>query len=254
MCDSTHSGVEVVSMQHALASYYSRGDTLRSRSVSEIVLTGTLDIAAPSAHLMADWQRDIALQLQLAPGDVEPLSLARARPRWPDYRVCVRAVDGWLSALGLHELLASSEIALMACRGARYHHDGDRYGGSAFCNLFLNEDSGLDLHFPGTGLRIPLVRGTVVLFDTGQPHAVIPRGSAGFEATDFPPGPAHTQIFLSWELPIEHVPLAHVLGIAFDTDPANALLLKDEQVWWNGAAASLCPATGRWLPADAVLP
>ena len=76
-----------------------------------------------------------------------------------------------LAALGLPPL-ADCELALMACRGARYHHDGAQYGGAAFANLFLSEDRGLDLHLPLTGQRIPLTRGTAVGFDTGQPHAV----------------------------------------------------------------------------------
>ncbi len=235
-----------------LLSYFQSAEGMRSRSVSEHVPSATLAVSAPSVRLMADWQREITQGLQLAPGDVEALPLARARARWPDYGRCVQAMAQWTSALGLPGLLADSDVALMASRGARYHHDGASYGGSAFGNLFLSEDQGLDLHFPLTGHRIPLQRGTAVLFDTGQPHAVIPRHRSGFDAADFPPGPAHTQIFLSWELPIEHDPLARALGIPFDTDPAQAALLKDEQVWWNGAPARLCPATGQCLPADAV--
>ena len=231
-------------------SYYWSGEAIRSRSVSDVVLTGTVDVPEPPARLVADWNREITLRLGLEPGDVESLPLARARTRWPDYRHCVQAVTEWTHALGLHEVLASSDVALMACRGAKYHHDGARYGGAAFCNLFLSEDRGLDLHFPATGLRIPLVRGTVVTFDTGQPHAVIPRGSSGFDAADFPPGPELNQVFLSWELPIEDVHVAHALRITFDIDPANALPLEEEQVWLNGARASVCPSTGKWHPAD----
>ena len=156
----------------------------------------------------------------------------------------------WTHALGLQEVLASSEVALMACRGAKYHHDGTRYGGAAFCNLFLSEDRGLDLHFPATGQRIALTRGVAVIFDTGQPHAVIDRGASGFDGADFPPAQDRTQVFLSWELPIEDVHLASALQITFDIDPSSALLLEDEQVWLNGARARVCPATGRWYPAD----
>ncbi len=235
-------------MRHIPAAYYWSGDAIRSRSVSDVVLTGTVDVPAPSARLMADWQREIALRLGLEPGDVEPLPLARARMRWPEYGLCVQAMADWTRTLGLQEVLASSDGALMACRGARYHHDGERYGGAAFCNLFLSEDRGLDLHFPATGQRIPLARGTVVIFDTGQPHAVIARGSSGFDGADFPPD--RTQVFLSWELPIEDVHVARALGVAFDIDPAGALQLEDEQVWLNGARARVCPATGRWTPAD----
>lgn len=230
-----------------LVSYYWSGDAIRSRSVSDAVLSGTVDVPAPPARLMADWQRETSERLGLEPGDVETLPLARARMRWPDYRQCLQAAADWTRTLGLQELLAASDVALMACRGARYHHDGAQYGAAAFCNLFLSEDRGLDLHFPSTGHRIPLTRGTVVLFDTGQPHAVIERRSAGFNPADFPSNLDCMQVFLSWELPIENADVARALGIAFDTDPTTALRLDEEQVWLNGALAVVCPDSGRWL-------
>jgi hypothetical protein len=138
----------------------------------------------------------------------------------------------------------------MACRGARYHHDGAQYGGAAFANLFLSEDRGLDLHFPLTGQRIPLVRGTAVVFDTGQPHAVIERGATGFDAAHFAPERDCTQLFLTWELPIENPAVAQALQIQFDTDPAAANQLKEEQVWVNGQPGSVCPASGRWCATE----
>lgn len=228
------------------ASYYWSGDAIRSRSVSDVVLSGTVNIPAPPARLVADWERDIALRLGLEAGDVETLPLARARVRWPDYRHCVQAVSDWTRTLGLQDVLACSDVALMACRGARYHHDAAQYGGAAFCNLFLSEDRGLDVHFSSTGLRIPLTRGTVVIFDTGQPHAVIARHSSGFNVADFPPDQDCTQVFLTWELPIENAQVAQALQIAFDIDPSTALLLDEEQVWVNGARAGVCPDSGRW--------
>lgn len=226
--------------------YYWRDDVMRSRSVSNVVLTGQVDIPAPPARLVSDWQRETTLRLKLQPGDVEVLPLARARMRWPDYRLCVQAVTEWTHTLGLSDVLADSDVALMACRGARYHHDGAQYGGSAFCNLFLSEDQGLDLHFSITGHRIPLTKGTVVIFDTGQPHAVIERGSPGFDAAHFFPSRDCTQVFLTWELSIEDAHVAHALGITLDRDPATAQQLVDEQVWVSGAPADVCPATGRW--------
>jgi len=237
-------------MQAHLVAYFRSGDVMRSRSVSKVVLSGALDVPAIPAALVADWEREISLHLELEPGDVEALPLVRARARWTDYRRCVQAVADWAQSLGLHEELASSEAALMACRGARYHHDGAQYGGAAFCNLFLSEDKGLDLHFPAADLRIPLRRGTVVIFDTGQPHAVIERGGPGFDAADFPAGRDCSLVFLTWELPIENTAVGQALGISFDTDPGAALLLADEQVFVNGAPASVCPASGRWRRAD----
>jgi hypothetical protein len=167
-----------------LTSYFWSGDAIRSRRVSDIVLTGTVDVPVPPARLLADWEREISSRLALEPGDVEAMPLARARARWPDYTRCVQAVSDWTCALGLPGVQASSDVALMACRGAKYHHDGGQYGSAAFCNLFLSEDRGLDLHFPSMDYRIPLTRGTVVIFDTGQPHGVIQRGSSGFNVAD----------------------------------------------------------------------
>lgn len=226
-------------------SYFWSGDAIRSRSVSHIVLTGAVDAPAPSARLLADCERETS-RLGLQPGDVEPLPLARARARWPDYRRCVEAVSDWTRTLGLPEVLASCDIALMACRGAKYHHDGARYGGAAFCNLFLSEDRGLDLHFPAAGHRVPLARGTAVIFDTCQPHAVVKRHTAGFDAADFAHDQDCTQLFLTWELPIENADVGRALRIDFDIDRSTSLQLDEEQVWLNGARADVCPASGRW--------
>jgi hypothetical protein len=186
----------------------------------------------------------------LEPGDVEVMPLARARVRWPDYKHVVQLVSDWTSSLGLPGVLASSDVALMACRGARYHHDGTQYGGAAFCNLFLSDDKGLDLHFPATGYRIPLTRGTAVVFDTGQPHGVIRRGSSGFDVAEFADGEDWTQQFLTWELAIEETPVGQALEVMFDTDPSNSSLLDEEQVWVNGARAIVCPDSGRWRRVD----
>jgi hypothetical protein len=203
------------------AHYWSNDGTKnhsRYRSISDLVLTGTINVDAPPTRLLVDWEREMAQQLNLEPGDVEALPLARARMRWPDYSTCVLSAVEWTRTLGLADVLASSEVALMACRGARYHHDADLYGGSAFCNLFLSEDKGLDLHFPAIGLRIPLVRGTAVIFDTALTHGVILRRATedhGFKASDFPPELDCSQVFLTWELPIENAHVTQTLGISF---------------------------------------
>ena len=227
--------------------HYRSGAILRSRSVSNTVLSGVVNIPAPPARLVADWQREISLNLGLQTGDVEALPLPRARMRWPQYKDCVQAARDWTSAMGLQDVLATSDIALMACRGASYHHDATQYGSSAFCNLFLSEDRGLDVHFAAAGHRIPLVRGTVIVFDTGQPHAVINRRSTGFDAADFLPEVDCTQVFLTWELPIENVNVAQALGIVFGTQCDKSLHVDEGQVWVNGRSATVCPRSGRWL-------
>jgi hypothetical protein len=233
-----------------LTSFFWSGDAIRSRNVSDIVLAGTLDVPAPCASVLADWQRETATRLALEPGDVEAMHLARTQVRWPDYKRCVQAMSDWTGALGLPAVLADSPMALMACRGAKHHHDGEQYGGAAFCNLFLSEDKGLDLHFPSTGQRIPLKRGTAVIFDTAQPHGVVQRGSDRFSPADFAPDQDFTQIFLTWELPIEEANIGNALKIVLDVDRPTSLQLKEEQVWLNGAPAAVCPESGRWLRVD----
>lgn len=233
-----------------LTSYFWRGDAIRSRYVSDIVLSDTLEIPMPSPRLLADWQREIATNMVLEPGDVEVMPLARARARWPEYGRCVQALSDWMRAQGLPDVLASSDVALMVCRGARYHHDAEQYGGAAFCNLFLSEDRGLDVHFPSIGRRIPLKRGTALIFDTGQPHGVIQRGSSGFNAADFAPEEDYVQLFLTWELPIEDTHVARALKVEFDVAPSVALQLDEEQVRLDGEKVTVCPASGRWRPTD----
>ena len=224
---------------------------MASRSVSDVVLTGTVEVPAVPALLASHWQREVAQHLALAPGDVEALNLAqyRTRANAPHYRRCLQAATDWAHGIGLPDVLAESHIALMACRGAKYHHDGAQYGDSAFCNLFVSDDAGLDVHFPGAGLRIPLVRGTVVVFDTSQRHAVIRRSSGGFDVADFAADQDDALVFLTWELPIENPDVSRVLGVTFDTDPRTATTLAEPCVLLNGAAACICPESGQWCPA-----
>ena len=233
-----------------LRSFFWSGEALRSRNVSAVVLSGRVAVPALPARLVADCEGEIAGQLDLAPGEVEALALTRARARWPAYRQCLQMLSDWLHARGLPTVLAASDPALMACRSVRYHHDGTLYGGAAFCNLFLSEDCGLDLHFPGVNCRVPLSRGTVVIFDTGQAHALVERSSGKLYRADGRPTPAQTQLFLSWELPIEHTEVQRALQLAFDVDPLTASRLDQAQLWLKGAPARVCPESGRWLGDD----
>ena len=66
-------------MPHPLtAQYWSDDGTrnlLRYRSVSNIVISGTINVDAPPTRLLVDWEREMAEQLNLEPGDVEALPL-----------------------------------------------------------------------------------------------------------------------------------------------------------------------------------
>ncbi|MGW8307799.1 MAG: hypothetical protein ACWGIK_18680 [Achromobacter pulmonis] len=233
-----------------LVSYFRSGEALRSRAIGIAAPCATLALPAPPARLQADWTREIETRLQLEAGDVEQMPLARTIARWPGYGACLQAMRDWAATLGLGDALEDGDIALMACRGARYHHDGDQYGGAAFCNLFLSDDKGLDLVFAQTGQRIALTRGTAVLFDTCQPHGVVPRGASVFDAAGFTHGRDLSQVFLTWELPIEDARVAAALGIDFDVDPAGAARLDAEQVRRGAARQQVRPDHGHWVDAD----
>jgi hypothetical protein len=76
-----------------LTSYFWSGDTIRSRCVSDVILSGTVNVPVPPTRLLADWEREISTRMVLEPGDVEVMPLARARARWPDYTRCVQAMS-----------------------------------------------------------------------------------------------------------------------------------------------------------------
>jgi hypothetical protein len=230
-----------------LTSSFRSGEVLRCRSVSACLASTVLDVPVAPPPIAADWRREILSQLALEPGDIEAMPLARTRRRWPQLRRCIDLVAQWMIALGLPDVLGEASVALMASRGTRYHHDGARYGSKAFCNLFLSEASGAELHFPAAGQRIALERGTAVMFDTCQPHAIIKRSASGFAESDFAPEHMVPQVFLTWELPIEHEQVQRALGIRIDVPAVTSSQAGEEQVWRNGVPVRLCPKTGGWL-------
>jgi len=230
-----------------LTASFLSGAALRRRSVSAAVRGTVLDLPIAPPSLLADWRREIAEHLRLQPGDIEAMRWARTRLRWREHRRCLEAAGRWMQALNLPGLLDCSELALMASRGTPYHHDGALYADAAFCNVFLSEDSGTDLHFPLSGVRIALLRGSAVVFDPCQPHAIIKRGAHGFAADDFAPATMQPQVFLTWEMPIEREDLARTLGIGFDLPAPAASSQQEAGVWHNGAPIQLCPASGQLL-------
>lgn len=79
---------------------------------------------------------------------------------------------------------------------------------------------------------------------------MVRRGRRAFDVADFTSDVDCTQVFLTWELPIEDPEVGRALRIVFDVDPSTSLQLDEEQVWHGGAGASVCPESGRWRPAE----
>ena len=89
-----------------------------------------------------------------------------------------------------------------------------------------------------------------MIFDTGQPHGVIQRGSGSFRVADFAPDQDCIQIFLTWSFPSKMPTLGKHFEVVFDIARPTSSQLDEEQVWLNGAPAAVCPETGRWYRVD----
>lgn len=92
------------------------------------------------------------------------------------------AVKEWLASHGVATTGAHERA--FACRGAPFHHDAESYPDSGFGVLWLADDTPWDLLFPFLKVRVPLEYGTVVMFDSAQPHAVVTRGSDASTSRD----------------------------------------------------------------------
>lgn len=78
-------------------------------------------------------------------------------------------------------------LDFLVSRGARPHTDvhNSEWHESLFC-VYVLEAGESDLYFPNLGLRIALKPGQLIIFDPGQPHAVVGSGAASFRNKDFP--------------------------------------------------------------------
>lgn len=145
----------------------------------------------------------------------------------------------WLQTLGVRKSDLVDAGTLHACEGSWFHEDSGAFANNFFSVMWLEETDAWDLLFPNTGLRIPLHKGTVVLFDPAHVHGVVARGASVFEAEamgehgvqafaslNFKTSPRMMQLFDSrWHVPGEP---------AFDTG-------------WNKNPFSVDPKTGRMV-------
>jgi hypothetical protein len=117
------------------------------------------------------------------------------------------AIDSWLVAQGIHAAREHEALPL-ACTGVGFHHDVD-YKDEIFCVVWLSDDMPWDVYFPYINKRIPLEYGTIFVFDSLQPHGVVPHGTSVFDANSFEYG---TGVFASQDLVIDRKACA-LLGI-----------------------------------------
>jgi hypothetical protein len=122
---------------------------------------------------------------------------------------------------GIEDVPSHFGARLLACLGSWFHHDTaqDEYRRAAFSVLWLEDESPWDLLFPLTGHRVPLTKGTHVLFDSCNIHGVVKRGTDRFVEADF--YSAGFQMFFSTEHQYASPILRKVMGV--DYLPAASL-------------------------------
>jgi hypothetical protein len=174
---------------------------------------------------------------ETAKGDVSavPFAALREAPLEPGL---LGVLLDWLQEQGFPDLSERVAVSVLGCRAVPFHQDLYAFGDSLFCVVWLADDCGLELVFPAEETRVPLQRGTVVVFDSGQPHGVLRAGAETYQEDAYP-GQA-LQMFVSLDIGATLPGVASRMGIrSFDTP-----------VGWPGKVAgergpTVEPSTGR---------
>jgi hypothetical protein len=200
------------------------------RTVGDHILSGQLHLDAQDEPAVSEWMARAAHHGLSDAGDI--LSIATLNSRGyalfkteptslyvPEYPDISHQLMSWSAAHSLKRAMFVADGTLIACVGARFHHDAEAFENNAFCVVWLSEDVGLDLVFPHLNVRLPLSRGTVALFDSGQVHGVIPREVSTWNAGDF--YDVDVQFLLSFNIDFKAPQVAQCLGIETHADKTH---------------------------------
>lgn len=205
------------------------------RTISRVILTDVLPVALPTLEECDKWSEVLGEFAMTYQGEICNLGY-RPELATPPLQ---QAIDDWLMQHGLKGVPRKQQAVSLACTGAVFHHDADSYTGEVFCVLWLSEDMGWDLYFPHIDRRIPLVYGTIVLFDSALPHGVVARGTKTFDPDTIEYA---TGTFLSQDLLLGRK-IRQVLDIK---KVSRAGLRGYAQLNRDGYRESLDEETGRW--------
>jgi hypothetical protein len=152
--------------------------------------------------------------------------------------VIQRAIDDWLWAQNIRATRRYPAVPL-ACTGTGFHHDANDYYDQIFCVVWLSEDTPWDVYFPFIDKRIRLEYGAIFVFDSGQPHGVVPHGATKF---DFDTFEYQTGVFASQDLVINRA-CRSIMGIekySRKGQPGRHILER------STFREELDPETGKW--------
>jgi hypothetical protein len=216
-----------------------------SRSVSDVVITGKLELDALDAEALTNWSSSYSSS---QPGDVEAVRLSDGFGQHEDVRPIEEAILKWAASENLSEVFADAHVAPLVCQGANFHSDGVNFPGEAFCIVWISEQVGLDLLFPNINVRVPLEQGTVVLFDPAQPHGVVVKGASEWDAGVYYEKIVEpTQHLVSFDLDLLHDQLRQRMAVNFQPHGGPS---EGRDIRKNGKCVKVDHLTGMWKPTD----
>lgn len=210
------------------------------RTLSDKILSGKLALPAEQAAVSRAWRESLEDVTQRV-GDVSNLGADVARAN-PVDESTLNSVFAWLLEQGLPDLSGPSSMSIFGCRAAPFHHDMWAFGDSLFCVVWMSEDVGLELVFPQLGKRVPLEMGTVIVFDSGQPHGVLWKGKKHYVEASYEQLPVQTFVSVDFGAMLDGV-MEHMGIRSFDSPTGWPGLVVGE----GDAGPKMQPRTGRWV-------
>lgn len=156
--------------------------------------------------------------------------------------LCERFVQhvGQVYGLGDRGVIADDDLQaqLVWCNGAAYHEDACF---NCVLAVMLWSGPSRDLVLPHLNAYVAMEPGTVVLFDSSQPHGLLHRGERVFDKARYPAG-SELSVFCGLDLPRDLRGLRALM--AFEPEPlqvpAAAFRLRE--------GTGVDSRTGAWLP------
>lgn len=184
------------------------------RTLSSEILIGQVPVPEAQQAVSRCWAKALAGKTMMVGAvDPVPFSVLRDAPVEP---VLLHTLLDWMREQGLPDLTERFSVSPLGCRAVPFHQDLQAFGDSLFCVVWLSAESRLELVFPALETRVPLQLGTVVVFDSGQPHGVVRQGEYLYVADAYPDLPVQTFISLDFGATLPGV--AARMGIhSFDT-------------------------------------
>jgi len=204
-----------------------------SRTISSTIISGKVELLPMTEQENDRWSEQVA-----GVGFTEMGAIANFGDRTELITPEVQAaIDSWLTSQGVHAKRGQAALPL-ACTGAGFHHDLD-YKDEMFCVIWLSDDTPWDIYFPYIEKRIPLEYGTIFVFDSMQPHGVVPRGASEFNAEAFEYA---TGAFASQDLVLNRACRTRMGIKKYSRKGKRGMHMLNEEY----VRDSLSPETGEW--------